>query len=261
MALSKAQIKFLQSLKVKKYRQRYNKFAVEGEKIAAELLSSLPQKVEAIYALAEWIQSNEKLLSTAGRPVEAVSEEELRKISSFQTPNKVYVLAATDPAQPLAERVENGLSFFLDGIQDPGNLGTILRIADWFGLAAVFCAPHCVEWANPKVVQASMGSFFRTPLEYLSFEDLLQRHPGLPVWGASMEGQSLYQAPLTARALVVIGSESHGISPEVAGKIHGWIGIPRQEGSAGESLNAAVASAIICAVIRGRSEGMPPIAG
>lgn len=259
MALSKAQITFLQSLKVKKYRQRYNKFAVEGEKIAAELLTAAPQNVESVYALPEWIQSNQPLLSAARRPVEAVSEEDLGKISSLQTPNKVYLLVAMEPVQPQADRVENGLSFFLDGIQDPGNLGTILRIADWFGLAAVFCAPHCVEWANPKVVQASMGSFFRTPLEYLSFEDLLQRHPGLPLWGASMEGQSLYQAPLTTRALIVIGSESHGISPEVAEKIHGWIGIPRQEGSAGESLNAAVASAIICAVIRGRRAGMPPI--
>lgn len=259
MALSKAQIKFLQSLKVKKYRQRYNKFAVEGDKIAAELLASAPGKVEAVYALQEWIQSNRKLLSDAGRPVEVVSEEELVKISSLQTPNKVYVLVDMAPAPPLADRVENGLSLFLDGIQDPGNLGTILRIADWFGLAAVFCAPHCVEWTNPKVVQASMGSFFRIPVDYLPFESLLQRHPTLPVWGASMEGQSLYQAPLSSRALIVIGSESHGISPEVAGKVKGWIGIPRQEGSGSESLNAAVASGIICAVIRGRCIGMPLI--
>ncbi len=261
MALSKAQIKFLQSLKVKKYRQRYNKFAVEGEKIASELLASAPREVEAVYALPEWIRANQALLAAAGRPVEPVSEEELGKISSLHTPNRVYLLASMQPPAPQPVRVENGLSLFLDGIQDPGNFGTILRIADWFGLAAVFCAPHCVEWANPKVIQSSMGSFLRTPAEYLSFEALVARYPDLPVWGASMEGQSVYQAPVSSRALIVIGSESQGVSPEVAAGVNSWIGIPRQQGSGSESLNAAVATGIICAVLRGRSAGMAPISG
>lgn len=250
MALTKAQVKFLQSLKLKKYRQRYNKFAVEGEKIALELLASAADEVEVVYALPGWIQAHQEILEKSKRPVEAIGEDDLHKISSFQTPNSVYLLTGMSPRTPRQEVVQAGLSLFLDGIQDPGNLGTILRIADWFGLAAVFCAPHCVEWANPKVIQSSMGSFFRVPLEYLPFEELLHRYPGLPVWGTSMEGESVYQAPIASSALIVIGSESHGVSESATAGIHSWIGIPRQPDSGAESLNAAVAAGIICGVLR-----------
>lgn len=259
MALTKAQLKFLQSLKVKKYRQRYNKFAVEGAKIALELLSAFPEKIEWVVALPDWIEENQAILSHAGRPVVPVSEDVLHKISSLQTPNKVFLLMEMTPAAPDPADVANGLSLFLDGIQDPGNLGTILRIADWFGLAAVFCAPHCVEWANPKVIQASMGSFFRMPCEYVPLSELLARFPDLPVWGASMEGESVYQAPISPRGLLVIGSESHGISEETTKKVHSWISIPAHSGSGSESLNAAVATGIICALVRGRSAGISPI--
>lgn len=259
MALTRAQIKFLQSLKQKKYRQRYNKFGVEGEKIARELLSTSPGKVEQILALPDWIEENRSLLQASQQPVEPVTEEILRKISSLQTPNKVFLLTDMSPNIPDEKSVANGLSLYLDGIQDPGNLGTILRIADWFGLAAVFCAPHCVEWSNPKVIQASMGSFFRMPVEYILLPDLLQRYPKLPVWGTAMEGESIYQAPISGQALIVIGSESHGVSEETRGHIRSWAQIPPHAGSNSESLNAAVATGIVCALIRGRSSGLVPI--
>jgi len=232
---------------------------VEGEKIARELLQASPEKVEQILALPDWIEENGALLETCRRPVEPISEEILRKISSLQTPNKVFLLADMSPGPPIEKVVANGLSLYLDGIQDPGNLGTILRIADWFGLAAVFCAPHCVEWANPKVIQSSMGSFFRMPVEYLPFSSLLKRFPQLPVWGTSMEGESIYQAPINDKALIVIGSESHGVSGEVRDQIEAWTSIPPHAGGGSESLNAAVATGIVCALIRSKSSSVTSI--
>ena len=252
MALTRAQIKLLQSLKQKKYRQRYNKFGVEGEKIALELLTASPRKVELAIALPAWAEENRKLLESSGVPLETVSGETLEKISSFQTPNKFYLLVSTAPASPNPQAVNTGLSLYLDGIQDPGNLGTILRIADWFGLSAVFCAPHSVEWANPKAIQASMGSFFRTPVEYLSLTVLRERHPALPVYAASMDGESVYSASVPAAAILVIGSESHGISAETAQQVNAWLGIPSFGEGKTESLNAAVATGILCAVIKGK---------
>ncbi|MBK7409759.1 MAG: RNA methyltransferase [Saprospirales bacterium] len=215
--------------------------------------------MELILAISEWIEENQLLLQSCNRPVEPVTQEVLQKISSLQTPNKVYLLVEMDPAIPDAAQVANGLSLYLDGIQDPGNLGTILRIADWFGLAAVFCAPHCVEWANPKVIQASMGSFFRMPVEYLPLTDLVARFPELPVLGTAMDGDSIYTAPLSSRSLLVIGSESTGISEETGTLVRSWIGIPPYGNSSSESLNAAVATGIVCALIRGRSTGIRSI--
>lgn len=261
MALTRAQIKLLQSLKQKKYRQSYNKFGVEGEKIALELLTASPGKVELAIALPTWAGENREWLKSSGVPLETVSEDILGKISSLQTPNKVYLLVSTDPPNPVPHTVNTGLSLYLDGIQDPGNLGTILRIADWFGLSAVFCAPHCVEWANPKVIQASMGSFLRTPTEYISLDALRERHPALPVYGASMDGESIYYASVPTSAILVIGSESHGISAEISRQVNAWLGIPAHGEGKTESLNAAVATGILCAVIRGRASGMAPIPG
>lgn len=224
-----------------------------------ELLRTFPSAIESLLALPDWIGEHRELLSLAGVQVEPVNLETLEKISSLQTPNKVYALVGISPVKPSKTAVSSGLSLYLDGIQDPGNLGTILRIADWFGLAAVFCSPSCVEWSNPKVVQASMGSFFRTPVDYLTLPELARQYPGLPVWGATMEGESIYTASFSGNALVVIGSEAHGISPETAALIGHWTGIPPFGNSAPESLNAAVSAGIICAVLRGRETGFSPI--
>lgn len=252
MALTRAQIKFLQSLHQKKYRQRYNKFGVEGEKICAELLRFRPDAAEFVAALPDWIEENRTLLAAFSGELAEVSPEELKKISSLQTPNRVYLLAAMAPPSPREEDVAAGLSLFLDGIHDPGNLGTILRIADWFGIAAVFCAPNCVEWANPKVIQSSMGSFMRVPVSYLSLQEIIEQFPGLSRWGMDMGGESLYRAPLSPPALLALGSESHGVEAENKALIQSWLAIPPHPGSGAESLNAAVAAGIACALIRGR---------
>ena len=237
----------------------YNKFGVEGDKIALELLAANPEKVELVLALPEWIAENQSLLLSCNRPVEQVNEEILRRISSLQTPNKVYLLVEMNPTTPDAAQVSNGLSLYLDGIQDPGNLGTILRIADWFGLAAVFCAPHCVEWSNPKVIQASMGSFFRMPVEYLSLSEILRRFPELPVLGTAMDGESIYSASVTPHSLIVVGSESTGISIETGALVQSWISIPPHGDRSSESLNAAVATGIFCALIRSRGDEISTI--
>lgn len=227
--------------------------------MALELIAAFPAAIEMVIALPEWIGEHQDLLYACQAPVEPVSRTILESISSLQTPNQVFLLVGMAPPAADTVRVENGLSLYLDGIQDPGNFGTILRIADWFGVEAVFCAPNCVEWSNPKTIQASMGSFIRIPVEYTSLADLRRRFPGLPVWGASMNGESIYHAPLPGRGIVAIGSESHGISKETGLLVDKWIGIPSFGKKGPESLNAAVATGVICAVIRGREAGYPAV--
>lgn len=229
--------------------------------MALELIAAFPAKVEMVIALPEWIGENRDLLSSCKAPVESVSMAILESISSLQTPNQVFLLVQMSPVAAEKSKVENGLSLYLDDIRDPGNFGTILRIADWFGIEAVFCTLDCVEWTNPKVIQASMGSFIRTPLEYITLAELRKQFPGVPVLGAAMDGESIYQAPVTGTGILAIGSEAHGISKETGLLVDQWIGIPSFGKKGPESLNAAVAAGIICAVIRGRTGGSMSIPG
>lgn len=251
MNLSKNNIKWITSLQIKKFRQKFHKFPVEGDKIVLELLRDTRWTVNALYALPEWLTRNASLLQRQGLSVQEVGPEDLSRISAMQSPQQALAIADIQ-VLPLREEVlRTDLSLYLDGIQDPGNLGAILRIADWFGVRHVFVSPDTVEVFNPKVIQASMGAFLRICTEVTTLESLKTRFPYLQIYGADLSGENVFQAPgLQRGALVVIGNEGSGISPDCAALLDGKITIPRHPAGAAESLNAAVATGIIVAALR-----------
>lgn len=239
--LSKNELKYIQSLCQKKQRQAEGLFIAEGTKLAEELLQS-DYQIRKIYALADW----EAPVSTKAEIV-IVSEDELQKISNLQTPNKVLIVA--EQKQPDATpNLKHSLTLLLDGIQDPGNLGTIIRIADWFGISQIIAGEHTAELYNPKVIQSTMGSFIRVQVWYQSLKDVLQSCK-LPVYGALLEGENINHISAVTDGLLVIGNESKGISQELLPYITHPVTIPRIGGA--ESLNAAVATGIILARMRG----------
>jgi TrmH family RNA methyltransferase len=278
--LSKNKIKYILSLQRKKVRRDTGCFLVEGDKMVRELLEQRPDLVESIFALPEWIAPHQPLLTRRkmtsiqnpassaiprptlkGKPtrmtehfehsqkitVEEITDKELQQISTLQTPNQVLAIARQPKPPELPPDFDHGLSLYLDGIQDPGNMGTILRIADWFGIQMVICSATCVEVYSPKVVQATMGAIFRVVTLTENLVNLTERFANLPVYGTLLEGENLYQAKLGDKGIIVIGNEGAGISAENVALVTRPISIPQGQGSHAESLNAAVATGIVCA--------------
>lgn len=235
--ITKSQVKHIQLLADKKYRHEHRLFVVEGEKMVNELLAS-GLRIDSLYALPEWIDRHEAMIS--GLQVVAVRPHELERLSFFKTPNQVVAVANI----PVYSKRPPSLCLLLDDIQDPGNLGAIIRIADWYAIPQVYCSPNCVDAFNPKVVQASMGSIFRIPVSYVSLTQLITDHADLAVYAATLDGTDLGKFDPIDKGMILIGSESHGISSELQSLGKYKITIPRK-GKA-ESLNAAVAAGIIC---------------
>ncbi|TAF33760.1 MAG: RNA methyltransferase [Cytophagales bacterium] len=238
--MSKGQIKWIRSLKDKKTREESQTFVVETEKSVVELLQS-NWTVQKIICTEVFAQKHAQLLKKY--PAERLlmlSESEIVQASQLENNKSALAVVQMPPknAQPQAE----GFCLYLDHIQDPGNLGTIVRIADWYGLQRVFCSLNTVDIYNPKSISASMGSFLRVSVHYVEL-DWLKNYPHV-ILGADMTGKNLHEIALPAQALLVIGNEGHGISYEVKALVHQFISIPRF-GEA-ESLNAGVATAIIC---------------
>lgn len=252
MAVSKAQLKYIRSLQQKKYRQKYNNFVVEGDKIVEELIRIRPGHIEAMYALTPWLERHREALSELQEQITEVTPQELKQLSALHTPNQVLALVRFEADELNAGLLSREWTLFLDGIRDPGNLGTILRIADWFGVSCVCCSPDCVDQYNPKVIQASMGAFLRVHCVSTTLAGLLRLAGPLPVLGADLAGENIFQASLPPRGIVVIGSEAQGLSPEVQAQLTHRISIPRGAHGGAESLNAAVAAGIICAVLQNR---------
>lgn len=249
--LTKNRIKQLQSLRDSKERQEQGRFLVEGPKWVAEVVQS-SLFTEEVYATADWMINNAALLTAKNVPAILVTLEELRKISSQINPNAVLAVVRIPETQLKPEMILNGLSLVLDGIQDPGNLGTIIRIADWFGIAQVICSPDCVDVYNPKVVQASMGSVIRVGVFYRDLASFLAELPaGLAVYGAVLDGENIVSEALSQNGIIIIGNESKGISPAIMPYVNKKIRIPSFSsplisGGKAESLNASVATALIC---------------
>lgn len=234
--LSKNEIKYIQSLFHKKQRDEEKLFAAEGPKLADEFINS-KNSIKHIYATDKWLQKNSALKV----PVTEISAIELSKISNLQTPNEVVIIAHQNlPAnEPI---LKDSITIVLDGIQDPGNMGTIIRIADWFGLQQIICSNDCVEMYNPKVVQSTMGSLLRVSCWYKDFA-AWQPEIKIPVFGALLKGQNIYSVGKVREGLLVTGNESKGIREPFLSKITHPVTIPKT-GNA-ESLNAAVATGII----------------
>lgn len=248
--LSNNQLKHIRSLGVKKYRQEHGQFLVEGDKMVGELLGQHRIRVSAIFALSTWVEKNTRFLNPYSSLVHLVTEAELGKISALTTPNQVLAVVNL-PSEPCDFQLPSTEPcFYLDGIQDPGNMGSILRIADWFGFPAVYCSPDCTDVYSPKVVQASMGAIFRVQSWELPLEALLSKLPNLPVAGAVLDGENVHQADLPKHGLLVIGNEGRGISAEVSKLLTHRLSIPRHPAGRAESLNASVAAGILAALLR-----------
>jgi TrmH family RNA methyltransferase len=237
--LSKKVVKDIQSLGLKKHREESGLFVAEGPKIVEELLLVAPQQVVAIYATEEWSKGKNY------KYIEPISSIELEKISGLKTPNEVVaVLEQFESAMP------GGTSFtlYLDTLQDPGNFGTIIRIADWFGVKDIVCSKGCADLYNPKVVQSTMASIARVNVYYDEEETWLSEQ-NEPVYAASLHGRSLAGFDKTSKGILIIGNESKGIRKEFLQMASELITIPKR-GEA-ESLNAAVATGIILSHLLG----------
>jgi TrmH family RNA methyltransferase len=246
--LSKRIVKYIQSLSHKKLRDEHGQFIAETPKVVTELLSTENVKCKILCADKKWISENEILLKNilSGNIYE-IDEATLQKISLLKTPNKV--LTVFDKKLPLSEPVITGkISLILDDIQDPGNLGTIIRNADWFGIENIICSENCADCYNPKVVQATMGSLARVNVLYVSLHAFIEANKNVSVYAATLSGTSVSELKNIPEGIILIGNESRGISKELLNMATLHITIPRY-GNA-ESLNVAVATGIILSHIR-----------
>jgi TrmH family RNA methyltransferase len=240
--LVKSQVKYIQSLGQKKFRDGENVFVSEGPKIINELLMATNCRPVNIFAVKEWVDANRNMINSlqADQFIE-IKDHELQRISFLTTPNQVLAVFS----KPHFEKTgaEDKVSLVLDGIRDPGNLGTIVRIADWFGVQHIICSEDCADVFNPKTIQSTMGSISRVEVLYEDLETFIASHHALPVYAATLDGTNLYEMKRIKKGLIVIGNESKGISPEILALIQHRITIPGS-GNA-ESLNAAVAAGIV----------------
>ena len=222
----------------------YHLFLAEGDTLVKDLMPS-KIKFDAIYGLRVWIDTNRGFLDKYEINYNEVSEKQLGQLSSLTTPNQVVGVVKIPDHDHDPKQLNGTISLALDTIRDPGNLGTIIRIADWFGIPYIFCSPRCVDAYNPKVVKASMGSIARVKLFYRDLAELFSTHSQMTVYGATLKGKSIYELPSVKKGIILIGQEASGIDPQLMPYVSQEINIPRH-GKA-ESLNAAIAAAIICA--------------
>lgn len=242
--ISKNQVKYIHQLEQKKYRKREGLFVAEGTKVVGDLLKY--HKPEALFATDEWEAPD-------GISYTIVTEEELRRISFLQHPQQVLGLFPIPP-QTTATNFGGALVLALDGVQDPGNLGTIIRIADWFGIETIICSEDTADAWNPKVIQATMGSIARVNIIYTNLLDLLDNLPtDFPIYGTLLNGENIYTQPLSEEGLIIMGNEGNGISEAVRTKINRKLLIPDfHQGETADSLNVAIATAITCSEFRRR---------
>lgn len=263
--ISKSQIKFVKQLEQKKHRQREGLFVAEGPKVVGDLLATGFRPVQ-VFATDAWESP-----SGVSSVLQVITDDELRKLSFLQHPQQVlavfplpqHSVSSTENTENTEGKKNNSVSsvssvdntnhfiLALDGVQDPGNLGTIIRIADWFGISRIVCSPDTADAWNPKVVQATMGSIARVSIVYTDLKEYLNA-TSLPVYGTLLDGENIYEKELPREAIIVMGSEGNGISPEVRQLVIDKLLIPRfREGA--ESLNVAIATAITCSEFCRRS--------
>ena len=240
MSISKNQLKLITSLSQKKYRQKHNLFIAEGVKVVREILNSSFEVVQ-VFATDDFSTS------VSDEKIVRISETDLKKISSLKTPNNVLGLFKIPEKKVI---YQNGLIVALDDINDPGNLGTIIRLCDWFGVSQIICSEKTVDCFNQKVVQASMGSLTRVNIEYLNLSEFL-KNTNLPTFIADMNGENVYKSALPKEAILIMGNEANGISKEIKGIAKKTISIPQfGDSQKTESLNVATATAILLSEFR-----------
>lgn len=244
--LSKNQIKEIQSLQLKKFREEKRLFIAEGIKTVSEIIQNSPLLIKEIFATHDFIFSNSTELRRLKIPSTEISEEELKKISLQATPNSVLAICHFLKEAQVMFDFEKNFSLYLDDIRDPGNLGTIIRLADWFGVSTLFVSQGTCDFYNPKVIQSTMGAFLRVKLVTIDLSALIDTLPIKNIFGAVLNGNNIYGEKLT-NGLVVIGNEANGISDENLKLINRALTIPSNIQNGTESLNAAMAASIITA--------------
>lgn len=248
--LTKNTIKRLSSLQSKKFRKEYGVFIAEGSRLIEEILNS-NLTITEIYHITDW---SSNLIGRA-KHHEIISVDEMKKISALSTPSQVFAVIGI-PEYNIGEiDFANELVLALDTIQDPGNLGTIVRLADWFGINSIICSHETVDIFSPKVVQSTMGAITRVKVFYCDLkEELIKIKAKIPVYGTFMEGSNIYETELKSKGVVVMGNEGNGISPEIEKLVSYKIHIPSfaNDRTNVESLNVAMATAIICSEFRRR---------
>ena len=247
--LTQNQIKHIRSLQQKKFRSEHKQFIAEGPKLVEELIGG-KFSFDCIYAKKEWLADHADRLQAKEIPFIEINSKELERISGLTAPNAVLAVINTPEESFLENIFGKELILVLDGIKDPGNMGTIIRTADWFGINNIFCSENTVDVYNPKVVQASMGSISRVNVYYTEIEKLLKDiYDKVSIYGAYTDGENIYEIQPKQNGVIVIGNESFGISENLKQYIHHKVSVPlfrRTDERSPESLNASVASAIMC---------------
>ncbi len=241
--LIKSKVKYIQSLSHKKFRDEYGVFVIDGPKIVEEFLGLQPALIAEIFGLPAWIEGNLDLLSNipSGK-INIIDKSLLERISALPSPNMVLAVVNKFP-DTSKEIVKNSHVILLDGIQDPGNLGTIIRTADWFGIRQIFCSLLCADIYNSKVIQSSMGSLLRVAVQYTDLVQLIGNNPGVPVFATALDGSNLFTTKFDIGSMFIIGNESKGVGEDILRLPIKRITIPGA-GTA-ESLNAAVAAGVL----------------
>ena len=249
--ISKNQIKFIKQLELKKYRQREGLFVAEGPKVVGDLMTRY--RPTAVYATDDYTPP-------CAAEVQRISDDELRKVSFLQHPQQVVALFPLPSHQMLPSSVSTTeLTLALDGVQDPGNLGTIIRIADWFGINRIVCSEETADAWNPKVVQATMGSIARVDISYTDLSAWIDQQPeGTPVYGTLLDGDDIYAQELSEGGVIIMGNEGKRMTEKVRRRVTRRLLIPsyRKDDTA-ESLNVAIATAIVCSEFRRRGNVCP----
>ena len=241
--LSKKLIAHIRSLKLKKFRDESGEFLVEGPKTVSELLKS-GWEVRNIICTEEFYTEKRALINDTGTEMSIVSFSELKKASILSTPNKVLAIASYPTYYPNTKILNNRFLLALDQIRDPGNLGTIVRTADWFGVNQIVCSNDSADIFNPKVIQSTMGSFLRVRVSYTNLPEFISENDDYLVAGAFLEGESVYDFDESEKTILIVGNESQGISKEVQDMIGRRLTVPSPSGRT-ESLNAAIAASLI----------------
>lgn len=248
MELSKTKFNIYKSLSTSKMRKKLGLFTVEGEKSVADTISDFD--ADCVIAVSEEFSRINHLYGTIC-PVYSVTSEQMDKLSNLSTPSSIMAI------YKMPERVDdnliahnNGLYVVLDGIQDPGNLGTIIRTCHWFGIKQIYASKDTVDIYNPKTVQSTMGSISKVNIYYCDLKDLISKNPDMPVYGLLLEGRDIFKEELEARGFIVMGNEGKGISDDIRKMITSPLTIPPTSSEHGESLNVAVATAITVALFR-----------
>lgn len=249
MSLSKSKIKYIQSLKDKKHRNQHGTFVAEGNKMVSDLLPYM--SCQLLIATESFIQEINK---DNVENIIIATNDDIAKASFLKNPQEVIAIFY----QPKSDEnidISDQLCLALDGIQDPGNMGTIIRIADWYGIKNIFCSLDTADVYNPKVIQATMGAIARVNVHYIDLEDFLKKHDEIPVYGMLLDGDNMYDKELTKNGVIIMGNEGNGIRPDIQQYINQKLYIPNYPlgTQTSESLNVAVATAIVCTEFRRRS--------